>query len=219
VRRDAFAARRLGVLIALLLGFGLAFVGSIPMTGPLAVLVIDRMLTSQRGAAFWIAFAGAIVEGLIAGAIATFLPVVLQHSGSIIRLARIGGALVIFAVGIVLVTRPEVLGRLETDRKRESFMAGFLATALNPTLLATWTVAVTALHEAGLFDGGYQSGPLFGAGVVGGAISWSALLIVLSRRLAPKLRIQNRKTPGRIIGAVLVCVGIGVFVRGLLTRT
>src|SRR5687767_13271145 len=134
------------MLTALALGFGLAFVGSAPMTGPLALLVLDRVIVLQRGSAFWIALAGSLVEGFIALVIGTFLPLVLQHSQTIVLLARVSGALVICAVGVTLLARPGVLDAIKTERKRQSFLAGFLATALNPTLLATWTVAVTALH-------------------------------------------------------------------------
>ena len=157
------------LLLAFGLGGGLAFAGSVPMTGPLALLVLDRIIAAQRRAAIWIALAGALVEGTIATGVAVLLPLVLRHSEAIITRARLTGALVIFAVGITLALRPEVMRSIKTDRKRQSFAAGFLTTALNPTLLATWTVAVTTLHANGLLHGGTGVGLIFGIGVAAGS--------------------------------------------------
>jgi threonine/homoserine/homoserine lactone efflux protein len=203
------------LLVAASLGAGLAFVGSIPMTGPLALLVLDRLIAAQRRAALWIALAGALVEGFIAAVVATLLPLVLRHSEAIVLRARLSGALVIFAVGITLALRPDLLESIKTDRKRQSFLAGFLTTALNPTLLATWTVTVTALHANGLLQGDGAVGPVFGLGVALGALAWFGLLVVLSRnsRLA---RLENhRKGFARSIGIILAVLGSVLFARAL----
>lgn len=201
------------MLTALALGFGLAFVGSAPMMGPLALLVLDRALVLQRASAFWIALAGALVEGFIAAVIGTFLPLVLQHSHAIVLLARVTGALVICAVGVTLLVRPQVLGAIKTQRKRHSFLAGFLATALNPTLLATWTVVVTALHESGLLAGGYRSGVAFGTGVASGALAWFVLILVIATRWSPRRAATYRGALARAVGVILILVGAIVLIR------
>jgi threonine/homoserine/homoserine lactone efflux protein len=204
------------MLIALLLGFGLSFIGSAPMTGPLALLVVDRVIAAQRASAFWIALAGALVEGVVAAGIGTFLPLVLRHSGSIVLIARVSGALVIFAIGVALLLRPGLLAALKTEHKRESFVAGFLATALNPTLLATWTVTVTALHSGGLLAGGYATGPIFGVGVALGALGWFIFILFVSRHWSSQRMLKYRGALARAIGLMLVAIGIGLFVRAVL---
>jgi threonine/homoserine/homoserine lactone efflux protein len=203
------------LLVALGLGAGLAFIGSIPMTGPLALLVLDRIIALQRRAALWIALAGALVEGTIAAVVATLLPLVLRHSETIVQLARLSGAIVIFAVGATLALRPELLESIKTERKRQSFAAGFLTTALNPTLLATWTVTVTALHANGLLDGTSWTGLTFGVGVALGAVGWFLLVLVLARgtRLT-RLRL-HRAGFGRSVGVLLALLGAGLFWRAV----
>jgi len=197
------------------LGGGLAFAGSVPMTGPLALLVLDRIIAFQRRAALWIALAGALVEGTIAALVALLLPLVLRHSETIIQRARLSGALVIFAVGITLAIRPEILLSIKTDRKRQSFAAGFLTTALNPTLLATWTVTVTTLHSNGLLGSSSGVWLVFGIGVVAGALGWFVLLVLLARR-SRLARLSLRRTSlGRGIGIVLVLIGTVLFVRAI----
>jgi threonine/homoserine/homoserine lactone efflux protein len=204
------------MITALLLGFGLSFIGSAPMTGPLALLVLDRVIAAQRASAFWIACAGALVEGIVALGIATFLPLVLQHSSNIVLIARVSGAIVIFAIGLALLLRPSLLLALKTERKRESFVAGFLATALNPTLLATWTVTVTALHSSGLLAGGYVTGPIFGIGVALGALAWFIVILLLSRHWSSQRMGKYRGALARAIGLILVVVGVGLFIRAVL---
>lgn len=202
------------LLVAFGLGAGLAFAGSIPMTGPLALLVLDRIIALQRRAALWIALAGSLVEGVIAALVALLLPLVLRHSDTIILRARLSGALVIFAVGTTLVLRPDVLRSIKTDRKRQSFAAGFLTTALNPTLLATWTVAVTTLHANGLLQGsGASTGLAFGAGVAAGALAWFVLLLLLARRARISRLSEHRGRLERGIGVVLALLGAGLFLR------
>jgi threonine/homoserine/homoserine lactone efflux protein len=199
------------LLLALLLGFLLSFLGSLPMTGPLALLVLDRTVSGQRRSAFWIALAGALVEGVIAGVIAALLPLVLQYSTSIVRIARISGGVVIFVVGLSLVLRPQTVTQLETSHKGQSLLAGFLATALNPTLLATWTIAVTALHANGLLDGGFREGPVFGAGVVVGVLAWFLVLVALARVGSPERMSRYRSALGRSVGGILLLVSAITF--------
>jgi threonine/homoserine/homoserine lactone efflux protein len=195
------------MLEALVLGFGLSFIGSIPMTGPLALLVVDRIISAQRAAAFWIAVAGALVEAVVAAAVATFLPLLLPRSESLIWFARSSGALVIFGVGVVLMVRPELLSAIKTERKEHSMLAGFLATALNPTLLATWTVIVTSLHSSGFLSAGYLSGLSFGLGVGAGALGWFLMVIVLSSRFRLQQLTAHRLELGRAVGVLLMLVG------------
>jgi len=199
------------LLLALLLGFVLSFLGSLPMTGPLALLVLDRMVSGQRRSAFWIALSGALVEGVVAGAVAALLPLVLHYSSSIVRVARISGAIVIFVVGLSLVLRPQTVTQLQTHHKGQSLLAGFLATALNPTLLATWTIAVTALHANGLFDGGLRASPLFATGVVAGVLTWFLVLVLLARVGSPARMSSYRAALGRSVGGVLLLVSALTF--------
>lgn len=201
------------LLVTFALGGGLALIGSIPMTGPLALLVLDRLIAAQYRAALQIALAGALVEGVVATLVATLLPQVLRHSEQIVGYARLSGSLVIFAVGLTLALRPELLASIKTDHKRQSFAAGFLTTALNPTLLATWTVTVTALHANGLLQGRLGVGLVFGFGVAVGALAWFVLVGLLLRSSRPQLLTRHRQGVGRSIGVVLVALGALLFWR------
>jgi threonine/homoserine/homoserine lactone efflux protein len=196
------------LLLCLALGFVLSLLGSLPMTGPLALLVLDRVMVGQRRAALWIALSGALVEGIIAAVVATLLPLVLQHSTSLVRVGRVSGAVVIFVVGLGLLLRPQTVSEIETQHRGQSLLVGFLATSLNPTLIATWTIAVTALHANGLLEGGLWEGQAFGAGVVLGVLGWFAVLLALARLSAPERMRRYRGALGRSVGAILLLVSV-----------
>jgi len=216
VRRPLVMPELPAALVTFGLGAGLALLGSVPMTGPLALLVIDRLITAQRRSALWIAFAGALVEGFIAALVATLLPLVLRHSDAIVRYARISGSLVIFAVGVTLMLRPELLDAIKTDRKRQSLSAGFLTTALNPTLLATWTITVTALHDGGLIHGGLPSGLAFGSGALAGSFAWFLFIALIAGRVPMTRLTRYRQTFARAIGTILALLGALLFARATL---
>ena len=120
---------------------------------------------------------------------------------------------VILVVGLSLLLRPQTVSQLETRHKSQSLLAGFLATALNPTLLATWTIVVTALHANGLLDGGFREGPLFGAGVVVGVLAWLFVLVLLARLGSPERMSRYRAALGRSVGAILILVSALTFLR------
>jgi threonine/homoserine/homoserine lactone efflux protein len=202
-------------LLCLGLGFVLSLLGSLPMTGPLALLVLDRVMVGQRRSALWIALSGALVEGVIAAVIATLLPLVLQHSTGLVRIGRVSGAVVIFIVGLGLVLRPQTVSEIETRHRGQSLLVGFLATALNPTLVATWTIAVTALHANGLLEGGLWEGQSFGAGVVLGVLGWFGVLLALARLSAPERMRHYRRALGRSVGGILLIVSALTFIYAL----
>src|SRR4029079_3850470 len=127
--------------------------------------------------------------------------------------ARVSGAVVILVVGLSLLLRPQTVSQLETRHKSQSLLAGVLATALHPTLLATWTIVVTALHANGLLDGGFREGPLFGAGVVVRVLAWLVVLVLLARLGSPERMSRYRAALGRSVGAILILVSALTFLR------
>ena len=196
----------------LAVAFALSFMGSVPMTGPLAALVLERSLAGARKSATLIAVSGSVVEGAIAGALATFVPALLAHSETLIRAAGIAGACILLLVGALLAAAPNALTRLASGNETFSLRAGFLATALNPTLLATWTVVVTSLYGQAWLSGGFVQGLSFGLGVALGSFGWFALVVSAVRHL--DTRIARYRLPLlRGLGLVLSIAALVLLVR------
>ena len=89
--------------------FVIAFVGSVPIAGPLAALVLDRAMKGDRRGGLSLALGGALVEASYAFGAALLFPVVVAHSGTVILATRGVGAVLIGICGLVLLVHPAAL--------------------------------------------------------------------------------------------------------------
>ncbi len=185
------------------------------MTGPLSALVLERALSGKRESATLSALGGSLVEGVIAASLGSFVPQLLAYSDSLVRTTRTLGALVVFSVGLLLILRPGLFDSLDSERRVSSLRAGVLTTALNPTLFATWTLAVTSLFSAGWLVGGLVQGLEFGCGVALGSFSWLVLIVLVVSRLGRSGLFKHKALLMRIIGLILCTAGVVLFVQNL----
>ena len=208
----------MSVVIAVVLGLVISFVGSIPVAGPLAVLIVDRAVSGRRVEGLFVAFGGAAAEALYAFGVALLFPLLLGLSDTIVFVSRIAGAVLIACVGLLLCIRPDVPRRAGGQRRKGSFVTGLALSGLNPTLIATWTVVVATLNSHGLLGRSAAAAVAFGLGVGAGVAGWFALLVSLSHAAKDLFDGPRRKQTIRILGLVLVCAGgylvIRTFVHG-----
>jgi threonine/homoserine/homoserine lactone efflux protein len=196
-----------------MLGFGIAFVGSMPMSGPVAVLIMTRALRRERAPALLIALGASLVEATYAGVIAFFLPLLLGKTRGVV-LASLGlGCLIVTALGVLLLLRPAAVSKVADTTPRRGFLRGALSALLNPTLIATWTVAVSTLSANSWLSPNLRSALTFALGVSLGSIGWFALAVtaigVWHRRITPTLRAKVM----RAMGGVLILSGVLLGVR------
>jgi len=200
-------------MVAFLLGFGIAFVGSMPMGGPVAVLVMTRALRREKTPALLIALGASLVEATYAGAIAFFLPLLLGRTRGVV-LASLGlGCLLVTALGVLLLVHPATVGRVADTSPRRGLLRGALSSLLNPTLVATWTVAVSTLSANGWLSPHWRSALSFAVGVSLGSLVWFAITVtaigIWHRRITPAL--QAKVMSG--MGAILILSGVFLGVR------
>ncbi|MDY0058989.1 MAG: hypothetical protein RBU45_04200 [Myxococcota bacterium] len=89
---------------------------------------------------------------------------------------------------------PSVEHVRETRGSKRSFALGFTITALDPTLIATWTAAVAVLHSTGPIPVRPRLALPFALGVSWGIAAWFGLLIALlqhHRQLLSKRRMSQ----------------------------
>jgi threonine/homoserine/homoserine lactone efflux protein len=107
---------------------------------------------------------------------------------------------------------------LDSGRRRASVRTGVLATSLNPTLLATWTVVVTSLHGQDWIRGGLAQGLSFGLGVALGSFGWFVLMMIAVRRLETKDIARYRPQIMRAVGVILSGAGVVLLLRTLFAN-
>ena len=195
------------LVVAAILGIIVAFIGSIPIAGPLAVLVLERAVSGKRAEGLYIAFGGALAESVVAFVVALLFPLLFGLSHTVVTVSRIAGAAIVGTIGLVLFIHPDIIKRPPTTRRRGSFITGLVLSGVNPTLVATWTVVVATLNSHGLLRPTTAAAAFFGLGVGAGVAGWFSLLVLLSGKAQEYMQGHRRKQTIRVLGLVLVCAG------------
>ena len=196
------------LLAPVLLGFGIAFVGSVPIAGPLAAMVVRRATDKEYKSAFFVALGGALAEALIALALALLFPLLDNWVDNVVRIARGLGAVVLLVAGLALALRPNTGEGVRPRRRRTSFLVGLAAAGLNPTIVATWLLVVTSLYGLGLIRVSYLTAPLFALGVLAGVVAWFSLLLLLGERLENVITPSRRELVMRVIGVAMIAASV-----------
>lgn len=201
------------------LGFGLAFVGAVPMSGPVAVLFMARLLEGARGPAALVALGGALVESGYALGIAYALPHLVGRTQTLVLASLALGALVVGTLGAVMLLSPRLVQRVADTGTNRGFYRGVLSSLFNPTLIATWTLAVGTLYANGWLSKHFSSAGAFALGVCLGSLAWFGILIGLSKARRRKVSPEIRTKILRAMGGFLVLSGIFLGVRFVLQLT
>jgi threonine/homoserine/homoserine lactone efflux protein len=208
------------MLLTALLGFTFGFVGSMPLAGPIAFLVMRRGLSGRYRQGFALGAGAAVAEaGYAALAYLGFGAWLEAHPG--LALAARGVAAIILAVlGVVFLTGPvptaEREGSDDPERERRDFGLGFTITALNPTLIGTWAAAATILFSTGLVTFEAVRAPVFAATVAAGITAWFGVLLALLRRFRAAMGPERVRMATR--GAGLLLLGVAAWFAVRLAR-
>ncbi|NTV73345.1 MAG: LysE family transporter [Holophaga sp.] len=209
------------MVVAILVGFAFGFIGSMPVAGPIALLVLRLGLNRDPRHARLVAIGGAFAEGIYSLAAFWGLSEILDRYPRVLPASRIVGAVLCLALGIVLLLHKPKPGPPPGQPERRkgtkrSLLGGFLLTALNPTLLVTWTAALAALHATGLVTLSSERAVPFALAVFLGIVCWFSTLLWLVRRF------KGRWSPASVewfikgMGAVLVGAAGVVLLRALI---
>ncbi|MFB6262709.1 MAG: LysE family translocator [Bradymonadaceae bacterium] len=194
-------------LIASLFGFAMGFLGSVPLTGPIALLVFHRALQGRYfqgvavgvgGTAGELIYCAMAVAGV--GALVKTYPLASAGLKSVSALVMVGFGL------YFLLNPPE--GSLEEaqniDRSpanlARNFAEGFAISAFNPILLLNWTAAVWIVYSNFAVPLHGMAKPAFVAGAGLGVASWFTLLVLL-------LRAFKRHIPDHLVAWIQRAMG------------
>jgi threonine/homoserine/homoserine lactone efflux protein len=205
------------VILAFLVGLACGFVGSIPIAGPAAILVVERGLGGHGRSAFGVGAGTGLAESGYALVAFLGMTAALSELPWLVPLSRILGALILTGLGLylALATRsqpPQAGVPVPRRRAREGFVLGIVMTAVNPTLIITWTAVVTVLHSVQLLRVEPLDGFPFALGVGLGVTLWFGALLLLLRRLREKVSSQTLDRVVRVLGWVFAAAGVGLTV-------
>ena len=194
------------------LGFLFGFFGSMPIAGPLALVIFGRALEGKAREARRVAMGGAVGE--LPYAFFSFLGVahVVERVAWFPMAAQGLAALVLIGVGVhYSVPRGAPQGGEETRPSQASqtpFWTGFVMTFLNLSMLATWGTATTIALSFAWVEPTLLGGVGFTLGAFGGVVAWFAMLIAWVGRQRQKWSPRWIRALMRTAGAALVAIGL-----------
>ena len=198
---------------ALIIGLLFGYFGSMPLAGPISVLVFSRSVESRGREAFAIGVGASMAESLYACAAFLGFATFLADYELVLPLSRAAAAGILIYLGISFMRRKTTGVKQEAPAPRAGrggpALLGFTITAFNPTLVATWTAATTLLYSTGLVAFEEALALPFAGGVLVGDILWYGTLVTLTRRHTRHLQPATVNRIMQVCGVFLVVVGLG----------
>jgi threonine/homoserine/homoserine lactone efflux protein len=200
------------MLAALVIGFCFGFFGSIPVAGPIAAIVLKRGLTGRFASAAFVGIGGGIAEALYAFLAFWGYATWLADKPWVEPISRSVAAIILIALGISFARYRSKEGGTVTkvdESMPKSLLLGFTITALNPTLIVTWTAATTTLAASDIVTLEPIDAIPFSLGALAGIVGWFAMLTVLLRRYGP--RFDKHKLDLFVRGVGVLILGLGLW--------
>jgi threonine/homoserine/homoserine lactone efflux protein len=201
------------MILAYGIGLVAGFVGSIPIAGPIALLVFQRGIAGRFQSGLMNAYGAALAEALYSTLACMGVGALLRARPEWAILAHGFGGIAISLVGLFFfLQKPKHHASSEPERpryeRRGSFALGFTITLFNPTLIATWTATLSLLFVSFGVVIPVAVAPALGVGAASGICSWFSLAMVLLRRYHGRLNRRMMAQAIRYIGLFLIGVGI-----------
>lgn len=217
----------MGTIILILLGcFLVGIILSAPM-GPIGILVLQRTMEKGRLSGLYTGV-GAAVSDLFYCLLAGFgLAFVTDFIEGNQELFQIGGSIFLIIFGIFMILRNPVQGIKHEDARKVSFthdaFTGFVFTLSNPLII----FLIFPLFARFTFPSGIELVPKV-AGykyifiilgyilIVAGALLWWFGITYIVDKLRSKFNIQSMWLINKVMGGIILIVGIYGLVQGLL---
>ena len=212
------------MLTAWLAGMVMGFAGSVPVAGPINMLVFSYGLQGRLRSATLIALGGALPEAFWAGLAFWGFTALLERYAWIEAGSEIAATVVLVGVGFFLLLRPPS-GKNSSESDRDDVSGtlsalglGFSLTALNPTLLFNWGAAVTMVVSLGILLPRASLAFPFAVGVLMGILLWFAVILQLLARHHRRFSPESRAWMLRGMGVVLLVFAVATGTRLLWTN-
>lgn len=205
-------------LITSLVAFGFGFIGSMPLTGPVAVMVFSASVQKQYGTALRIGLGASLAEAVYAAvAFWGFTRFLVSHP-LVLPISRVSSAVILLALGVYFARwKPDGESQPGRERRPRGLVLGFSVSILNPTLLATWSAAVAFLYSRQLAEFTQLGALPFGVAAGGGVACWELVLVGLLRRYEDRFPRKVLTWVVRGMGVLLIAAALWAAVEFVTT--
>lgn len=192
------------------IAFGFGFFGSMPLAGPIAVMVASRAAQKKFDEALRVSLGAAAAEGIYAALAFCGFAAFLARHAFVKPLSHAATAVVLLALGVRFAFWQGGSGdsSRRDENKAGTAFVGFSVSALNPTLLLTWSAVVAFLYSKGIGGHALIYAVPFGLSAALGIAAWFALGVGLLRRYGRALPRAALTWTVRAMGLTLVALGL-----------
>lgn len=206
-------------MLAFVAGFLMAFLGSMPPVGPIAVLLLERGVAGRKSEGVRIGWGAALAETIYCGLATAGVSELMQRYAIVETIARYAGIVILVALGIYFVRFSVAPPSTAIDVKpRRPFALGFSISAANPTLIITWSGSIATLLAFTHVHFDVAARALFVAGVCAGMLAWFYLFLWMLGRWRDRITLRAAQWTIRLAGAAMIALALWGLVRALLDR-
>jgi threonine/homoserine/homoserine lactone efflux protein len=198
----------MAVLVVSVVALVFGFVGSLPMAGPIAILVVSNAANERYTAARRTAYGAAVAEGFYAflafWGFATFLA---QHQ-IVLPISHGVTGVILVGLGIYFIRFKQKDDAGPRKKKGGPFLVGFSIAALNPTLIASWSAVTTFLYSRQIVRMEGALAVPFGLCAGLGITLWARMIVWLLRRFRDHFPQKTLTWVVRGMGVLLLGLGV-----------
>ena len=201
--------------VELVAGVLMGFFGSIPVAGPVALVVVSRGLSGDTRGGLRVTLGAGVAEGVLAAIVFGGLGLAIQEAPGLERVLDWLGVAVLVLIGGWFSWKGLGAPSIQTevassasDHPGRDFALGVSMVAGNPGMIGTWGGAIAALEGTGAVQASVSAAPAFGLGVAVGVVAWFWLGLLALRRWRSSLSGRVMDASVRVIGVVLLLLGV-----------
>lgn len=201
------------ILAAALIGYTLGFVGSVPLTGPIALLVFNRGLQGKIPHGIAVGVGGAVGESAYIAMAVTGVGALLEAYPMASAGLKAFSALILIAFGLYfLIKPPSDQDESDDDQAGDTpivgwgadFAKGVTISAFNPILLLNWTAAVAVVYSMTGLSLEVWGQATFSIAATLGVATWFSLLAIILGYFRDQLAERTIHWLQRGMGAIVL---------------
>ncbi|MDW8307030.1 MAG: LysE family transporter [Leptospiraceae bacterium] len=205
-------------MLGLFLGFIFGFIGSMPLTGPIAVVVLRLAFLNQFGQARLVMVGAALAEGIYCALAMFGFDILTKKYPMTLEVIRTFSGILLIVLGIVFLrttaTASPSQDKLPSEEGFKRYiLLGFTISGLNPVLLVSWATAIAMFHSLTHIEFSLLGKILFPVAVPFGIISWFSILLYLLKQHKEKLGMRVTTILVRLMSLILIIAGIGIIIK------
>jgi len=205
-------------------GFLCGFIGSIPLTGPIALLFFRLVVDHQTRNAFKLLSGATLLEVFYCALATIFFRALLESIPELAYYLKAISAFFLIVLGAVFLRESFIHHKeIDTDEsnsdetkakfsERRPFLTGVIIAGLNPTLIITWASAAS-LVMSWLGDNSRSFSVIFPLAAGVGIFSWFGVLAQILRKFRKKITDHLNSMILRALSLIMIAAGLIVSVK------